>query len=664
MLYDDDAELEVRHVIFLAHYRIELCGDEGALSEGDLFVKRNSIRLSRKLSDNDPLSDQRPFFLFSDNSSEKEDFYHALIQGQDVEINKPTPLAFGNEHLIKLIQQIHESEENLQTRWLNALLGRLFLALYKTKNVEDYIESKISKKISRVRKPTFISNIQVRDIDLGDSFPLLINQKLSEMRLDGDLTLEADLRYSGGFKLEIAATVRIELGSRFKAREVGIIVVGMLKKLEGHVFVRIKPPPSNRIWVSFETMPQMSLAIEPVVSSRQITYGIIIRAIESRIREVVKETLVMPNWDDIPFFDSIGLDYRGGLWAENQKLPNNSKDERTTGGQAMSDVRERNTASGKQHRIEDSLLLDRGKSMSVPILGDHMNFSDVSETPMRKVESLDYPLTEPGSSLSTPRAVPETPETSQIQSSAITTSAMVSKDSAAESLTSHVNEAHHDNKPPRITSDQNLYPLFRPSVSTPNDLTTQTVGPPDPNNKQSSKQHAKTSLSADPEYLDELKAEDMPLSPLTSSETSGSMPQRQQTNSSMTSAIPASKKWSWNVLSRPVGQKAVADDAKLSGSSWSSAQPIGRGRPLPPPGVPLPGPQKAVWTASSLGLSRRKPLSSTRASSLLSLNASPPRSNAETQSGEATETSMETDSTLLHEAEKSMTTSISTSDTV
>ena len=44
--------------------------------------------------------------------------------------------------------------------------------------------------------------------------------------------------------------------------------------------------------ITIMTMPKMEMAIEPIVSSRQITYTVILRQIENRIKEVVAETLV------------------------------------------------------------------------------------------------------------------------------------------------------------------------------------------------------------------------------------------------------------------------------------------------------------------------------------------------------------------------------------
>lgn len=162
---------------------------------------------------------------------------------------------------------------------------------------------------------------------MGNSAPIFTNPKLRELTIDGDLTIETDVKYTGGFKLEIAAVAIVDLGQRFKPRKINILLAGICKKLEGHLLVRVKPPPSNRIWISFETMPKLDLSIEPIVSSRQITYNFILRAIESKIREVVADTLVVPNWDDIPFSDTLLQPTRGGIWLEPRTSISSSRDD-------------------------------------------------------------------------------------------------------------------------------------------------------------------------------------------------------------------------------------------------------------------------------------------------------------------------------------------------
>ncbi|KAF4548532.1 Hypothetical protein D9617_27g044990 [Elsinoe fawcettii] len=324
LLFDNSEQLEVRHVISLLHHDVDIYGGDEELVEGDLWIKKNCIRLTRRSLPGHTGTISQPFYIFSDNCSDKEDFYHALLAAQssarDTEnILSPKPRKFETDHIIKLVQALHTNDSDHHCRWFNALLGRVFLAIYKTDDIRAAVKNKIDRKISRVPKPNFITSIQAQSVDMGDAAPVFSNWKLKELNIDGALTVEADVKYTGGFRLQIAAIARIELGSRIRAREVDLVLAGVLRKLSGHILVRVKPPPSNRLWISFESIPHMDLSVEPVVSSMQITYGFILRAIESRIREVVGETLVYPNWDDMPFFDTEDYECRGGIWEAERK---------------------------------------------------------------------------------------------------------------------------------------------------------------------------------------------------------------------------------------------------------------------------------------------------------------------------------------------------------
>jgi len=189
MLYDNAEQLEVRHVISLGLYDVDVYSGGDEIPEGELWVKRNCIRLTRKNPDT-VSQDSKPYFFFGDNCSEKEDFFQALIQNQhrSSTTSEPpiVPLQFAPEHMVKLIQQLHASEETLQTRWFNALLGRLFLSLYKTADVQAFVLAKITKKLTRIQKPTFIEDIKVGRLDMGSAAPLFTNPKLRELTLDSE----------------------------------------------------------------------------------------------------------------------------------------------------------------------------------------------------------------------------------------------------------------------------------------------------------------------------------------------------------------------------------------------------------------------------------------------------------------------------------------------
>lgn len=209
MLYDDEDQSEVRHVISLGLYSISIYGGGGMIPEGELYIRRNAICLTRRPASIDPATDENvanlPFFMFSDNCSVKEDFYIALVKHQEKTPEDPAvpprPLRYRQKDIISLVQRLHSSEDHLQMNWVNGLLGRVFLSIYRTPEIEEFFRSKITKKISRVNKPNFLSDIKLQHITVGDAVPYITNPRLKEMTADGDFCAEADVAYSGGFRL-------------------------------------------------------------------------------------------------------------------------------------------------------------------------------------------------------------------------------------------------------------------------------------------------------------------------------------------------------------------------------------------------------------------------------------------------------------------------------
>ncbi|KAK5172474.1 hypothetical protein LTR04_002400 [Oleoguttula sp. CCFEE 6159] len=637
MLYDDSEQLEVRHVISLAHHNVDVYAGGEHIPEGELWIKRNCIRLVRKDTAEDDPPESRPFFIFSDSCSEKEDFYHALLQNQETRrhsiCSPPLPLQFESAHIMKLVQQLHASEETLQTRWLNAVIGRMFLALYKTSEVEQYIRTKITKKIARVSKPAFLTSIKIQNINLGDSAPLITNPKLKELTVDGALTVEADVRYDGNFKLEIAAVARIELGSRFKAREVNLILAGIFKKLEGHVLLRVKPPPSNRLWISFETMPNMEMSIEPIVSSRQITYGIILRAIESRIREVIGETVVLPNWDDVPFLDTTSQRFRGGIWEEDAKASAISEQATTAHEQPPKGQTDREADVA---RLESSVTAPSavGKANSM------LSLLDTPPSGLRARKSAMSNSTSDTSADTTDlhgQAAPEKPKVMRSQSFATTASPILSVDSAtvaairsqtmkgtqdAVSAMKEISTRSQSHSPiespvgsPSTTSmipstKTNSFSSMSFRASEDNDHLDETVStPPEQSLWQAS---LPTSRNDDVDSIRSSSSHDLETSNMNSpSHTSSVTEKKHLAHPSVGSATAAAKKWGWNMINRHNGTKPSPKETVGFGHQDPPLlpnQPVGRGQPLPPPGTPLPKPERASWSSSSISTSKRKPV--------------------------------------------------------
>lgn len=611
MLYDDANQVEVRYVISLAHHDVSVHGGEGQIPEGELWVKRNAICLSRRLESLGDLGGPTPpFYLFSEHPSEKEDFYFAMLQNQtrlwDSADRPPKHQEFDVKHMVTLIQRLHSSEEQLQTRWINAILGRLFLGLYHTPEWKERVRSKIAKKISRVNKPNFISRISLQKIDLGEGAPLITNPRLKDLTVDGNCVAEADLQYSGNFRVEISATVRIDLGPRFKTREVDIVLAVVLKKLEGHALIRFKPPPSNRFWISFETMPHMVMEIQPIVSSKQITYSLILRTIESKIREIVSESIVLPFWDDVPFFGTLGQPFRGGIWQRpvpetgtEQEIPDES------GGQPLTPKIGRGDAP-------EALKAKDERTMSMPVLSEpaHVKAKPRKGRPPSSDLRHDHSIaTGVGRSDSVP--LPRAIRSSQTFSLAdpVVTSDNASVDKVASeekgeeksSATSAMIEISNRSPP--------ASPNRTPSSSPP------TGGFMMPDSAVHSREPSiaesidSVSLPGDSTIQNSASArlENSSFSSLRSSRSSTSSsvatekPRRTRIET-IGSAAGAAKKWGWSVFGK-------GDPNAEPAPSGTPDHPIGRGHPHPPPGSPLPRPDKfALKRTPPPALPKRKPV--------------------------------------------------------
>ncbi|KAK6434733.1 hypothetical protein LTR95_009084 [Oleoguttula sp. CCFEE 5521] len=653
MLYDSAAQLEVRHVIGLAHHNVSLTDGEDedvALIDGDLFVKRTAICLQPNstmpngFNPHEHVQLPKPFYLFSATCSEKEDFYHALLSAQ---AEHPVPQPLDPTCTIKLQSALHSNSLTTESRALNALLGRVFLAVHRTTFMQDFIRKKIEKKIARVTKPAFIASIAVQSIDLGDMAPIISNLKLKDLNISGDMIIGADVKYTGAFKVVIAAVAKLDLGARFKVRTVDLVLAASLQRLQGKLLVRVKPSPSNRLWFCFEEMPAMEVKIEPVVSTRQITYTFILKAIENRIREVVAETLVKPNWDDVPFFDTSTQQYRGGIWQESKAEESDddaSSDESSKAKEKLGmkqdqtasmpvlpgidqpEDRLASASSGVQAKSlrETSGLISRS-TMSLPPPSQAAQVAADRATTFRPPKPMRSPsLNAPSPSVAMdgvsalksedlPRApakrwIGRAPPPAAKRDAVDAVREVydraghrveVAGTDAPDTHTNSMSNADHDSAFLDATED-GIEPRT-PSRSGSQDGATASR-----NDSQS------TLDTTDPASSAHSRASTMRSS--ASSSTSREQAQAKGKNllAATAAATTAARAWAWNAAANRKKGAPIFQPRNSRGEADSLPQePMGRGQPLPPPGTPLPKPPKgSLWGGSGFagGSVKRKPV--------------------------------------------------------
>ncbi|POW10821.1 hypothetical protein PSTT_05733, partial [Puccinia striiformis] len=339
-LYQDEDQIDCTAAIQVSLYDVDLY--PAGSPDGELFVKKKAICLKPMIQNQscDPINTNthqpgRPaaWFIFTKNNLEKEDWYHILLAsskltGPDSKATFQKDASLFDSHdMAKLVEGIDQQPDPIPMRWMNAMIGRLFLSTYRTHAFEYWIIDRIMKKLAKVQTPAFLSAINVREVHVGSTTPFFSKPMLKELTIDGDASMEVLVSYKGEFRITIETVATINLGARFKPYVVNLVLAVVLKELSGTLLLKIKRPPTNRLWFGFTAMPHLVLDLEPVVSTRQIKWALVLKPIESRIREVVLESIVYPNLDDLVFFDTQPYTHHGGIWGDAARKEKSTHDD-------------------------------------------------------------------------------------------------------------------------------------------------------------------------------------------------------------------------------------------------------------------------------------------------------------------------------------------------
>lgn len=642
MVYDSPAQVEVRHVISLANHSVSLQAgtidetetDESKIPESDLFIKRTAIVLTPVELPNGALqpataAPPKPFYLFSATNIEKEAFYHALLASRS---HPPIPRPLDVEALIKLQSTLHSSSMTPEARALNALLGRMFLAIHRTDTLNNFVRTKIERKLARIQKPTFIPSLRIQSLNLGDAGPVFSNLKMRELNISGDTTISADMKYTGGLSITFLAVARLDLGPRFKARTVDLVLKTSIKRISGTMLLQIKPPPSNRMWFCFESIPEMEIRVEPVVSERKITYGFVLRAIEERVRTAIAEGLVRPNWDDIPFpfADTRGSHARGGMWRHEGESdhPRVATPARTEAERAEKTVSVPNFPSTVGTEAASTALSESSPTSSPGEAHIRRRTTDPAGHNPEFEASRPRPLRSPSISSPTPSVAIDGQSAERVRSDDASLRPTPSSNrklwrtrgvansqprDALEELrdlrdrADRTSSSYRDGNLSESHDEENDAPGIQAEQEGGNAATLKPAQKENGNSaasrRPSDSSISTLDLAARTFSVQSAESERSTASSLSSTPSSQSQSKKANVLAATVAATNAARNWGWNTLQR--NKNVFPRPAAKQESTESLAdQPMGRGQPLPPPGVPLPGPQqKTLW-----GNMKRKPV--------------------------------------------------------
>ena len=164
-LYENEAMSECAAAIDVGGCEVSV-SPNGGLLDGELFAKRNAVVVQEQASsvegslldvkddmdaDSQPRGTRAPWYIFFRSVTDMEDWYLALLAASlssTVPQDAFAPFPYAAHRA--LIDSLDALPDLIPTRWLNALLGRLFLGVRGTKAVEAWVVGRLMKKLSKV----------------------------------------------------------------------------------------------------------------------------------------------------------------------------------------------------------------------------------------------------------------------------------------------------------------------------------------------------------------------------------------------------------------------------------------------------------------------------------------------------------------------------------
>ncbi|KAI9016504.1 putative integral membrane protein conserved region-domain-containing protein, partial [Phycomyces nitens] len=297
-LYEGSDQQEPRLILPMHDYKVSLYPENK--SESELFGRHTAIHISYLLNTD--------LYLVCARSVDKEDWLLALTSACEMMAESPDKAHietidqthFDPPAMQALIGTVHQDANHYEIQWLNAIMGRLFLGIYRTESLRKYCQDTLATKSKKAHLPHFLGDLHVKSVDVGKSIPYITRPRLLSLSPEGDLLAEAHVEYNGGLCVVVETDISVSYSSLMKPLKVRLVLSVQLKRFVGKFNIKIKPPPSNRFWIGFCETPDMTWAITPEVSDKQIKLAMVTNAIESKIRDFIVETMVLPNMEDFP----------------------------------------------------------------------------------------------------------------------------------------------------------------------------------------------------------------------------------------------------------------------------------------------------------------------------------------------------------------------------
>lgn len=313
-LYESEEQTVCCSVILIRDCKVDMFPH--SLTMDELYHKIYPIRILSKNHDI-PLYEGKPsIYIYAPNGSEKEDWFFAMrrvLNASTLQIeNAQSGLKLAEAIFMERLGRYARCPQiDTSSQWLNALGGRIFYNLFRSADIERFLRLKVQKKIDAEPVPFFLGELNLKTISPGQSIPMVSKGQLHSVGHDGEVIASMDVFYPGGLRITIATDIRWDI-PRVKTIVVPVEMSIQIRRFTGRAMVRIKAPPSDRLWVGFYKQPHLDIDVEPALSSTAISWSVIKSGLLKQMNDTIAEYLVLPNMEDLTIPPLIIGDQFGG----------------------------------------------------------------------------------------------------------------------------------------------------------------------------------------------------------------------------------------------------------------------------------------------------------------------------------------------------------------
>ena len=163
----------------------------------------------------DSFEDTHALYLFPKIGREKEEWFNHLVRILSPD-GSPQYDALGTScsyphYMAKLLPQPDTKLQSQQRQiaWVNVLFGRTFWDVLQDKYWTNKIKQRFENKLAKLKKPSFIRDIAISDLNLGDSLPV-INKALPPVLDEHGTWVDLEVTYNGGLIFTFEGHLNIE----------------------------------------------------------------------------------------------------------------------------------------------------------------------------------------------------------------------------------------------------------------------------------------------------------------------------------------------------------------------------------------------------------------------------------------------------------------------